>query len=232
MIVATVERKARQDELLVEKLEEMKRGKATLDKHEREKGALLGRVRRTLFERFLRERGGSEWFARGNSSAEEPSLRDEDEEKGGREGGAVSVMAGEPKVSTVGDDALDDQSADPDATCDRHSQRRQLRTASGAEIHLDEDSGARYKVYPETGESVWIEEDDGADADDDDNDEQTVVEGALEKTEVDAENELEDEGVEEVDLPEGWESAYDDGGNRYFYNESTGRSSWTQPTES
>ena len=83
MIVATVERKARQDELLVEKLEEMKRGKATLDKHEREKGALLGRVRRTLFERFLRERGGSEWFARGNSSAEEPSLRDEDEEKGG-----------------------------------------------------------------------------------------------------------------------------------------------------
>ena len=50
MIVATVERKARQDELLVEKLEEMKRGKATLDKHEREKGALLGRVRRTLFE--------------------------------------------------------------------------------------------------------------------------------------------------------------------------------------
>ena len=201
----------------MEKKQEMKRGKAILDVRANERNDLLERTQRTLFERFLRERGGAEWFAIGKSLGEDVEQRHEDEleerEKPKGPEGKVVVSTIENETAN----ATSAQSSGDNAATEAHTPQRVLRTASGAEIHVDKDSGARYKVNSETGESAWIEEDAVAHAD----------EHEVDLVEEEGENK---DKEEEEDLPEGWEAFYDEEDNLYFYEKSTERTSWTRPT--
>ena len=205
-----------------EKCEEMERSLVLLKEKSNQRKLLNDRIRNTVFTIVMNIRGvshrphrdlaDSSSIASNNMSEHLDNESIADTHVGESSGRTCYVSPKSSESAWDGEGGIDIEADISIVGSDTNHHEREsepeedpqrfTRTDSGSYIHMDDESGALYKINAETGESTWLEADSG---------EVTL-------------------DTEQLPLPLGWEEFFDEDGDAYYYQESTQKTTWTRPT--